>query len=48
MFIPEIDHPSHAVLLQAVGVIGAVIMPHNLYLHSALVKVDTANKNVQL
>ena len=25
-------------LLQAVGVIGAVIMPHNLYLHSALVK----------
>ena len=24
--------------LQAVGVIGAVIMPHNLYLHSALVK----------
>jgi len=23
---------------QAVGVIGAVIMPHNLYLHSALVK----------
>jgi len=25
-------------LLQAVGVIGAIIMPHNLYLHSALVK----------
>ncbi len=24
-------------LLQAVGVIGAIIMPHNLYLHSALV-----------
>ena len=24
--------------MQAVGVIGAVIMPHNLYLHSALVK----------
>ena len=34
-------------LLQAVGVIGAVIMPHNLYLHSALVKsrdVDRTNK----
>ncbi|KAK9874628.1 hypothetical protein WA026_005456 [Henosepilachna vigintioctopunctata] len=27
-----------AVFLMAVGVIGAVIMPHNLYLHSALVK----------
>lgn len=27
------------VLLQAVGIVGAVIMPHNLYLHSALVKV---------
>uniref|UniRef100_F6VMS4 Solute carrier family 11 member 2 n=1 Tax=Ciona intestinalis TaxID=7719 RepID=F6VMS4_CIOIN len=25
-------------LLQAVGIIGAVIMPHNMYLHSALVK----------
>lgn len=25
-------------LLQAVGIIGAVIMPHNIYLHSALVK----------
>lgn len=25
-------------LLQAVGIIGAIIMPHNLYLHSALVK----------
>lgn len=25
-------------LMQAVGIIGAVIMPHNIYLHSALVK----------
>ncbi|XP_051881993.1 natural resistance-associated macrophage protein 1-like [Pristis pectinata] len=25
-------------LLQAVGIIGAIIMPHNIYLHSALVK----------
>ncbi|CAH1993269.1 unnamed protein product [Acanthoscelides obtectus] len=32
--------------LQAVGVIGAVIMPHNLYLHSALVKSrDIDRKN---
>ena len=27
-------------LLLAVGVIGAIIMPHNMYLHSALVKVS--------
>ena len=27
-------------LLQAVGIIGAIIMPHNMYLHSALVKVS--------
>ncbi|XP_039275337.1 protein Malvolio isoform X1 [Nilaparvata lugens] len=26
------------ILLQAVGIVGAVIMPHNLYLHSGLVK----------
>uniref|UniRef100_A0A8C6HKA3 Natural resistance-associated macrophage protein 1 n=1 Tax=Mus spicilegus TaxID=10103 RepID=A0A8C6HKA3_MUSSI len=25
-------------LLQAVGIVGAIIMPHNIYLHSALVK----------
>ena len=25
-------------ILQAVGAVGAIIMPHNLYLHSALVK----------
>ena len=39
------DRPAE--LLQTVGVIGAIIMPHNLYLHSALVKsraVDTNNK----
>lgn len=35
-------------LLQAVGIVGAVIMPHNLYLHSALVKsrsIDRKNPN---
>lgn len=26
-------------LLQAVGIVGSCIMPHNLYLHSGLVKV---------
>jgi len=39
MFIPWCSDCDSDVLLQAVGVVGAVIMPHNLYLHSALVKV---------
>ncbi|VEN58938.1 unnamed protein product [Callosobruchus maculatus] len=38
LFIPMCKDCDSKVLLQAVGVIGAVIMPHNLYLHSALVK----------
>ncbi|XP_072395951.1 protein Malvolio-like [Diabrotica undecimpunctata] len=38
LFIPMCQDCDSQVLLQAVGVIGAVIMPHNLYLHSALVK----------
>ncbi|XP_037922019.1 protein Malvolio isoform X1 [Hermetia illucens] len=38
MFIPWCSNCSSKDLLQAVGIIGAVIMPHNLYLHSALVK----------
>lgn len=40
MFIPWCKDCSPDALLQAVGIIGAVIMPHNLYLHSALVKVS--------
>jgi NRAMP (natural resistance-associated macrophage protein)-like metal ion transporter len=32
-------------LMQAVGIIGAIIMPHNLYLHSALVKSRNVNRN---
>lgn len=41
MFVPWYDGMNYdnKVLLQAVGIVGAVIMPHNLYLHSALVKV---------
>lgn len=33
-------------LEQAVGILGAVVMPHNFYLHSALVKsrdIDRSN-----
>ncbi|KAK9886485.1 hypothetical protein WA026_016768 [Henosepilachna vigintioctopunctata] len=38
MFIPWCTDCDSRALLQAVGIVGAVIMPHNLYLHSALVK----------
>lgn len=38
MFIPWCEGCDSSVLMQAVGIVGAVIMPHNLYLHSALVK----------
>ncbi|GJQ84295.1 Mvl [Trypoxylus dichotomus] len=38
MFFPWCQGCSSDALLQAVGIVGAVIMPHNLYLHSALVK----------
>lgn len=44
--IPWCADCDSTVLLQAVGIVGAVIMPHNLYLHSALVKsrnVDRKN-----
>lgn len=35
-FIPSI--PDNAALYIAIGIIGATVMPHNLYLHSALVQ----------
>jgi NRAMP (natural resistance-associated macrophage protein)-like metal ion transporter len=44
LFIPGCSGCSSEGILQAVGVVGAVIMPHNLFLHSALVKVCIINK----
>lgn len=47
MFVPYCEGCGSAQLLQAVGIVGAVIMPHNIYLHSALVKsrdVDRSNQ----
>ncbi|XP_072304988.1 natural resistance-associated macrophage protein 2-like [Eucyclogobius newberryi] len=47
MFVPSCGACGSAQLLQAVGIVGAVIMPHNIYLHSALVKsrkVDRSNQ----
>ena len=33
---PRLDHPG--MLFTAIGIVGATVMPHNLYLHSALVQ----------
>ncbi|XP_029906751.1 natural resistance-associated macrophage protein 2-like isoform X4 [Myripristis murdjan] len=47
MFIPYCEGCGAVQLEQAVGIVGAVIMPHNIYLHSALVKsrqIDRGNK----
>ncbi|XP_019762505.1 protein Malvolio [Dendroctonus ponderosae] len=38
LFYPWCSNCDQRALLQAVGIIGAIIMPHNFYLHSALVK----------
>lgn len=39
IIIPWCKNCRPDAVTQAVGIIGAIIMPHNLYLHSALVKV---------
>lgn len=47
LFYPACEGCNNKAILQAVGIVGAVIMPHNLYLHSALVKsreVDRTKK----
>ncbi|KAM8982477.1 natural resistance-associated macrophage protein 2-like isoform 2-T2 [Sarcophilus harrisii] len=47
MFIPSCPGCGTPQIEKAVGIVGAVIMPHNMYLHSALVKsrqVNRANK----
>ncbi len=41
-FIP--GFPSEAALYIAIGIIGATVMPHNLYLHSALVQSRKINR----
>ncbi|XP_060049882.1 natural resistance-associated macrophage protein 1 isoform X4 [Erinaceus europaeus] len=38
LFVPTCSGCGYSELLQAVGIVGAIIMPHNIYLHSALVK----------
>ncbi|RWS11114.1 Protein Malvolio-like protein [Dinothrombium tinctorium] len=43
--IPSCANCTSDALDQAVGIIGSIIMPHNLYLHSALVKSRKVNRN---
>lgn len=46
-FIPSI--PSDEALVIAIGIIGATVMPHNLYLHSSLVqtrRIDSSEKSI--
>lgn len=42
-FIPHL--PDEAALYLAVGIIGATVMPHNLYLHSALVQTRKIHRD---
>lgn len=42
-FIPSL--PSEAALYIAIGIIGATVMPHNLYLHSALVQTRKVKRD---
>lgn len=42
-FAPSI--PNSTALYIAIGIIGATVMPHNLYLHSALVQTRKVNKD---
>jgi manganese transport protein len=47
-FIPHI--PNSEALYIAIGIIGATVMPHNLYLHSALVqtrKIERSEKGIR-
>lgn len=47
-FVPSI--PNNEALYIAIGIIGATVMPHNLYLHSSLVqtrKIDKTSKGIR-
>ncbi|KAF6767719.1 hypothetical protein AHF37_05227 [Paragonimus kellicotti] len=47
IFVPSCSNCGWPELQQAVGIIGAIVMPHNFYLHSALVNsrdIDRSNR----
>jgi natural resistance-associated macrophage protein len=48
MFVPWCTGCGSREFLQGVSIVGAVIMPHNLYLHSALVQVHITKQNCDL
>uniref|UniRef100_A0A8C0GQ49 Natural resistance-associated macrophage protein 1 n=1 Tax=Chelonoidis abingdonii TaxID=106734 RepID=A0A8C0GQ49_CHEAB len=45
MFFPYCRGCGREELLQAVGIVGAIIMPHNIYLHSSLVKTREVTRS---
>lgn len=45
MFIPWCENCNTAELMQAVGIIGTNISPHNLYLYGALVNSRVIDRN---
>lgn len=47
IFIPWCSDCGRKEFLQGISVVGAVIMPHNLYLHSALVKTRNIDRKRQ-
>lgn len=44
-FVPSI--PNSAALYIAIGIIGATVMPHNLYLHSSLVQTRKFDRSIK-
>ncbi|CAI5454638.1 unnamed protein product [Caenorhabditis angaria] len=47
MFVPWCAGCGKTEFMQAISVVGAVIMPHNLYLHSALVKSRKVDRKIR-
>ncbi|KAM8806933.1 natural resistance-associated macrophage protein 1 [Eudromia elegans] len=45
VFLPYCPGCGREELLQAVGIVGAIIMPHNIFLHSSLVKTRVIDRS---
>ncbi|KAM7048963.1 natural resistance-associated macrophage protein 1 isoform 2-T2 [Acridotheres tristis] len=45
IFLPNCSGCGRKELLQAMGIIGAIIMPHNIFLHSSLVKTREIDRS---
>lgn len=44
LFVPSLPSPTNQSLLIAVGILGATVMPHNLYLHSAVIQTRKTDR----